>query len=495
MRPAYRAFFKHQLLTSLAHILISIKGLVLIPLVIKSIGAGAYGAYTLVLTTLGFFHGISSFGAGFRYSRNVPGVESLPQRLKLFLPQFHFHVFSVAILSVLAVPLTYLVAKDETTWKVVVWLAPAYLLAFTVWSQATDYYRYTGRISYFNYSTVARPFLFVSAVLLFVALGSPMSVGGLLFFEALSIVVIGIPLSVKLVREIGWRFSVYKARELRDDVRLGFPLVVTYVIEFFLSSSDRYVLAYFMGINAVGYYNPGYALGAMLLLIPKVSGVVLPPLLSRAVDKGEGHEARTMVNYLVKGFLLVACPFVVGSYVLGGRLLALLANAEVAASGAVVPAIVALGMLFYGLTMIFANVLFVLRRTTVLLRISTVGALLNLVLNVFLLALVRDIVVPAITTAVSYFIVLVYAYRTTVRHWKVTVSGRVVGKYVVASAVMGLAVHWLNVASGGVAGPQGWVIGLILIGVGVYLGTLGLLGAFTENEIAILKRLLGRGET
>ena len=52
-----------------------------------------------------------------------------------------------------------------------------------------------------------------------------------------------------------------------------------------------------------------------------------------------------MVNYTVKGFLLAAIPFVVGSAVMSKPLLSLLANAEVADNAFLVTPIVALGTL------------------------------------------------------------------------------------------------------------------------------------------------------
>ena len=99
-------------------------------------------------------------------------------------------------------------------------------------------------------------------------------------------VLVALPLTFKMVREIGFKITLPNIPQLVGDIKLGFPLVLVYLVDFILNSSDRYVVTAFMSITAVGYYNSAYALGSFIVLLPKISGVVLPPLVSRAVDSG-----------------------------------------------------------------------------------------------------------------------------------------------------------------------------------------------------------------
>ena len=131
--------------------------------------------------------------------------------------------------------------------------------------------------------------------------------------------------------------------------------------------------------------------------------MVLPPLLCRAMDNNNEDEARTMVNYTVKGFLLLAIPFTVGSCIMGKPLLTILANSEVAQNSYLVVPIVSLGTLFYGLSLIISNIFFVQMATTVMFKMSLIAAFLNVILNLIFLYVFEDIMVAAITTFISYF--------------------------------------------------------------------------------------------
>ena len=89
------------------------------------------------------------------------------------------------------------------------------------------------------------------------------------------------------MKEIGFVFITYNRKNLIKDIKLGFPLVLAYIVDVILYSSDRYVIAYFMTVTAVGYYNPGYALGGFIALFPKAFGMVLPQFISKSVDQGK----------------------------------------------------------------------------------------------------------------------------------------------------------------------------------------------------------------
>ena len=185
-------------------------------------------------------------------------------------------------------------------------------------------------------------------------------------------------------------------------------MVLVYLVDFILNSSDQYVITAFISITAVGYYHSAYAMGSLIVLLPKITGVVLPPLPAKAVDSGNEAEARHMVNYTVKGLLMAAIPFVVGSAVMSKTLLTLLANAEVAAKAFLVTPIVALGTLFYGLNIILANVFFVRLKTTVIFKINAIAAIMNLGLNLLIIYFFPNILVAAVTTLLIYFVLYLF---------------------------------------------------------------------------------------
>lgn len=485
-----KSFIKDNALVLSGHILIYLKGIILLPILIKSVGVTVYGGYTLVITTLGFLFGISSFGAGFRCKRFLPSSVEKRARQLLFYPQFLFQVAVIIGLSLLCLPFNPLIEKHLHAFRLAIWLVPLYLLSMTIWSQSTDYFRYTNRMAYFNYSTVVHPYAFIGAVLLILSLNMKLTVNLLLASQIIIMFIISVPLSAKMLGEIGLQPCFYKTRQLVEDVRLGFPLVLSYLVDFILSGSDRYLIAAFISITAVGYYNPAYTLGSLIIFFPKVSGVVLPPLLSRAVDEGREDEAQTMLNYTLKGFLLVAIPFVGGSYILSGPLLTLFANAEVASNALMATPIVATGILFYGLTVILNNIFFVRMKTKMMFKISAAAAILNVLLNLIFLYLFRNVVVAAVTTMISYFVVFLYASRVARALWKIDWSYKIVLKSIFASMIMVLVLILVETVLAKATDYQIlFLISQIILGIAVYSAMIFALGVFSKKELSYLKKV------
>ncbi|MCK5698923.1 MAG: polysaccharide biosynthesis C-terminal domain-containing protein, partial [Candidatus Aenigmarchaeota archaeon] len=254
-----------------------------------------------------------------------------------------------------------------------------------------------------------------------------------------------------------------------------------------LSTSDRYVIALLLSVTEVGYYNPAYALGSLIIFFPMVSGVVLPPLLSKAVDTGREHEARVMVDYTVKGFLLLGIPFVAGSYVMGRALLTLLANADVGTSVYLLVPVVATGILFYGLNVILSNVLFVRMKTSAIFWVNIVAAVVNLMLNVILIYIFRDIMIAALTTLLSYFIAFVFMHRIVTSDWKLDFDLTVITKSVASSLLMVIPLLWINSYLAGSAYQMFYIIGEILLGIIVYCMALFAFKTFSHEELLFLK--------
>jgi O-antigen/teichoic acid export membrane protein len=492
----YHSFFKNNLVVLSGHLLIYAQGLILMPIIIKTIGITVYGAYGILVSIIGFVVGISSFGIGFRCRRFLPSAEESRERRVLFYPQFYCHFASLMLLSlglILLYPtLDRIFFKGEVSFSI--WLVFPYFIFYLLYSQTVNYVRYTHRINYFNFFTLFYACLNIALIFLFYSLNYPLTINVLFTIQIISSVSAALPLTIKVVREIGLRFILPSLEKLVEDIKLGFPLVLVYIVDFILNSSDRYIVAAFISVTAVGYYNSAYALGSFVVLLPKISGVVLPPFISKAVDAGNETEARIMVNYTIKFFLLAAIPFVVGSLVMSKPLLILLANTEVANNAFLVTPIVALGSLFYGLNIIFSNVLFVRLKTTVLFKMNLLAGIMNVGLNLLIFYFIPNILVAAISTFLSYFVAFIFVHRVVTVDWPIDYDLKTIFKSVAASLIMGIVL--LGTSSWLVAGTLRLSIVMveIIVGVAIYGVVLLLLRTFSSSELLKLKEFVVKGD-
>jgi O-antigen/teichoic acid export membrane protein len=487
----YQSFIKDNAVVIGGHILVYMKGIILMPLIIKTVGVTTYGGFILLTSILGIVFGLSSFGAGFKAQRFMPSAKNMKERGELFNQQFYFNIFTILIFSFLFVliekPLNIYFFKNEVTFSF--WIVPTYLLLYLFYSQSSFYFRYTSRINYMTLASLCFPYLHIVFIFLYLYIYGSISIDTLVLLMALSALLIAIPSFGIIFREIGVKISFYNTESLITDIKLGFPLVLSFIVDSVLAGSDRYFIAIFLSVTDVGYYIPGYMLGSLIIFIPKAMGTVLPQLLSKAIDNDKEFEAHTMVNYAIKFFLLLAIPFVFGSIALGKPILTLLANHEVAEKAYWVTPIVALGTLFYGLNIILSNIMFVRLKTKAMFKMNLIAALFSLLANSVLFYFFRDIIVAAITTFLSFFIAFLYCYKIAIKEWFVNFYPTIIAKTIAASAIMYGAVFLITTTQ---KTPNTLVIVSLTTtaGILVYIGMLIIFKTFSRKELIYLRGIL-----
>jgi O-antigen/teichoic acid export membrane protein len=488
-----RSFIKDNAVVIAGHILVYMKGIILMPIIIKTVGVTIYGGFVLLSSVLGIVFGISSFGAGFRTRRFLPATKGMQARRELFYPQFLFGLFSILFFSILLVLLdrqiNFYIFKNEINYSTLI--IPLYLVSYILYSQGSDYFRYTSRVHYMTAAGLCFPYIHIGLILLFFYCYRYININVLVMSQTLSALLIATPCFWIIFREIGVKFSFYNLKGLVSDIKLGFPLVLGFIVDFILAGSDRYFIAFYMTVSAVGYYNPGYVLGSLIIFIPKAMGTALPQLMSKAVDSKNEYEAQRMLNYALKIFLLLAIPFIFGSMVLGKPILTLLANSEVAENAYLITPIVALGTLFYGLNIILSNVLFVRMKTAAMFKMNLFASVFNLLANLILLYFFRNIIVAAITTFLSYFIAFIYINKIVKVDWPVDFQPVVIIKSVIASLFMVALLFWVSSKVGG-GNSVAMLGGELTLGIIVYFGVLMALATFSKKEMQFVKSCVWR---
>jgi len=188
--------------------------------------------------------------------------------------------------------------------------------------------------------------------------------------------------------------------------------------------------------------------------------------------------------------LLLAIPFIAGCALLAKPILTVYTNADLAEHAFLVMPIVALGALFYGINIILSNVLFVRMETGVMFRVNVLAAILNLFLNLILLYYFRDIVMAAITTAISYLVSFAYVSRKVRQIWGLDLQVPVILKSIAATSIMSaVLIGYLQVFSGSLL-HIGAIGVAIILGIMVYALSLILLKTFSKHEFSLLQKAM-----
>ena len=250
--------------------------------------------------------------------------------------------------------------------------------------------------------------------------------------------------SYSAYRIVGFKLVFYKKLDFLWDIKVGFPLLLVVLIEIIISSSDRFIIGYYLESNKVSYYTVAYSIASLMLVVPKLFSISLEPRLMKLVDNESFTEASSLVSYSYNLFFLIAIPLMAGAFMYGELVLTLFLNADFAKESYVSLRILILGMLFYGQSIIMFCILSALIKTKKLLFLNSITAFVNLILNLLIFYVYQDILVAAITSLVSYLLLFLMTRFYVLGIFKFKIYTKEFFKVVLAVSITSICLLNLN---------------------------------------------------
>ncbi len=459
--------------------------LVLMALVLKTSGASTFGSFVVASSLLNLTTQFLTFGAGFSARRALPALDDSTSRAAAFVPVasvLFINHCGAALVLVLAWPLVneFLLSGGEA---LNLGLVPLVVLSNYLVNLADDYFRYTHRIRLLSLAIVGRSIAhpILAAAWLFVE--GRLSVNALFVCQVASYGLFGAGLWILIAEEIPLRFRLDTLRRHLDDLKYGFPVISAAIVENLLQVSDRYILAAYLSPAHAGAYAAACAIGAPLLIVPKLSTGVLIPAMSRAYDAGHPDEARAMVGNTLKVFLAIALPAIAGAAILAVPILLVIATPEVAQAGRNVLPIIAVVSVLYGWTYILFNTLFVQKNTRLWLRANSIAAVVSIGMNLTMLPLFPRLETAAVIALIAYSSSLVVIVWGVGRAGISTPGTGFILRAILATLSMSVVV-WLGARIfESMSSPIAAVICLVPMGACLYAVSLMALGVTRPGDI------------
>lgn len=266
-----------------------------------------------------------------------------------------------------------------------------------------------------------------------------------------------------------WRFLIIEA----------IPLTISSVFLLIAFRVDTILLSIINGNEAVGLYNAAFSLMTALMFVPFVYVSAIFPILSRLnVSSKEllKYSYETSFKYL----LILGLPIAVGTTLLANPIILLIYKSGFTQS------IVALQILIWSIPIIFINYILGTainsinkQRETV--KTTFIAMFLNIVLNILLLPKYGLIAACFITVLTELTCFMLWFHIMNVHGYKINIL-TILYKPVIASMIMGLAIILLHTN----------MFIEIIIGTIVYFGVLYILKTFSEDDISLLKKIVGK---
>jgi O-antigen/teichoic acid export membrane protein len=212
-------------------------------------------------------------------------------------------------------------------------------------------------------------------------------------------------LPTELKRGSGGSFVSAKAQAYAT---YGLPVALSLILALALATTDRFLIASFLGETAVGVYHAGYSLANRTLDVMFIwLGAAGGPALIIALERG-GHGALQKAAREQAGLMLaLALPASVGLALVARPLAEVMVGPALRDGAATVTPWIAASALFSGLTTYYTHQAFTLgRRTGLLLFAMSIPAVANVAFNLVLIPRL-GITGAMIATTASYGIGLV----------------------------------------------------------------------------------------
>lgn len=354
-------------------------------------------------------------------------------------------------------------------------------------------------IAYFVSQRAGRPLARLTAVALLSEVGlvwigaAGWGIRGALAALALALAVQDLLLAVAIGRRE--RYTPLTRGSLRLAARYyryGLPVAIAGIAAWIIDASDRLIIARSLTLTELGVYQVAYGFAFQVTQLSAPIFAALMPLLVDAVTAKDTARARGYLRSSFRLLALIYVPIVTLAAAVGGDILTMLTTPAFAGTGAIVGA-VALGAALQQVAALPGYVLYAHHRGSHVAWALGVAAAVNLGLNIALVPRF-GIAAAAVSTTIAYAVYLGVLAAIARRIISLGFDARVVGALLVCCApgtVVAAALHGLAVAPS-VSVPA------TLVTLGATFALLASrVGAITEDErraaIATLRGMFSLG--
>ncbi len=481
MLMSCKDFTKNVGIIALTRMLTRLGGLLLLPIITKTLGPNDYGVWAQINITVSLLSPVALMGLSVGLIRFLSSERDIEKIREEFFSVLFLVVFTGLGTSLMLFFSSNFLATNlfnDVSKSYLIKAASFLILLGTVDEISLFYFRIFQQIKMFSMLNLFQTFGQLIFIYIFLSIGY-----GLLGVICALLIVQGLIFLIsihKIISQIG--FSIPKFSRIRDYLKYSLPLTPNSLIRWITDSSDRYMISYFLGLSSVGIYSASYAIGNIIQLLIFPIQFVLFPEISKIYDEENIDKVKVYLSYSLKYFLLLAIPTVFGLSALSKPILEIFTTNEFISGSNAVP-FIALSGLLAGVFQIVVNIINLVNKTRLNIYIQIFSAILNVILNICLIPSI-GIVGAAIATLVSYTLMVMMCIHVSFKHFVFDLNLNFILKSILASSIMYESIFYISPSN---------IIGLVesvITGAIVYFVIMILIKGISENEINKIKNLL-----
>ena len=479
----YKLFAQRVGIVGIANAVVSMRGVILLPILAKTMGTELYGIWAQILVTISLLMPFGLLGLNTSMIRFFAGEKDENKIKNNFYAVFAVVSLSSALLALITLvfskPLAIAFFGGSDSIIFVRMFAPIIILT-VLDTICIEFFRAFQQMKKYTGILILREILEILLISYAVLSGYS------LFGALLSLIIVRISLLLLCFFFINSQIGIGRRNlnlsVLKPYLGFGLPLLPSAIAGWAITLSDRYVVGYFLGMVSVGIYSAAYNIGSIVGIFMSPIALNLFPTISNLYENNKMAELKTYLKYSLKFYTMFAIPSLFGLTVLSKSVLATLTTSEFLSAYLVIP-IIALGAVLFSSRMVYLTILMVLKRTRLIALTYGIIALFNLVLNIILVQII-GILGAAISTLLSFFACTIILWILSSKELSFEIDFKFIYKSIIASVPMTFVIWKLD--------PYGAVNILISVGIGaiVYFGGLVLLRGFTQTEVEFFKNII-----
>lgn len=432
-----KKFFQNTAILSATEILVSLRGLILIPILTKMYGAVNTGIWAQVTIIVAMLSPLVIFGLDSAFITCASGKGEI--FLKKSFSSILFFIISsgiicLCLLFIFSRPLSVLILDSPENFIFII-LAGFVILETILLSMCKLWYRVKENAKV--YSTINIIQAFSAAILAAAVAFSSGDIFELILITALfeSLLVLIILIHIRKY----WGFSSPDFSILRKLLKFGVQVLPVAYAMWILTASNRIFIGYYDNLAAVGIFSVAFLFGYMITnLIFGPIWVMYPPKAAELFNQGKLGELNTLFNYSLKAALGLLIPAMVGFSLLGAEIFALFTSPEFSEGAKIVP-FITLGFIFHLVGSYFVLSLGFVRKQIYGTLTIFVTAGLNIVLNILLIPHF-GIFGAAVAFCLSFMIQMILEIWLGNKYLQFRFDWVFLAKSFFSTAVMGIAV-------------------------------------------------------
>ena len=457
-----------------------LKGLILLPILTKALGAEQYGIYALIIVSIGMLVPICTLKLDFALIRFLGHVKDKRVISKSFISVIGIIFSIVLIISVIVFFLSRYLAinlfGNINIQYLIKTSIPLILLTVTnqVMREYLRAFQEMKKYTVFQLMQTIGEIIFTSFLVLsgFGLLGA---IYALLIAHTCTtaIGIIWIKPNIKITMP---SFSTIK-----PYFPFALPLLPVALGHILINVGDRYVIGYFLGSGSVGIYSASYSIGLLLSFFFAPIPIVLFPTISNLFENNKIEEIKKHLQYSLKFFLMLAIPSFFGLLILSKSILVTLTTQEFLQGYMIVP-VIALSIMVYNISDLNNQIITLFKKTKVSAVINIIAALLNIIMNVVLIP-IYGIMGAAVSTLITFVFHLIATSVLGYHRIPYKIEIKFIVKCIISSIVM-FSVLWLCMQY-----EITNLLVLVLVGVVFYFISLFVFRGLSKKELYFVKEL------